>query len=60
MSTVPNQRTSDAPQADVTVTVTVKFIAQDQRAELHVDLTDDKLRELAVHSAAPTENGSER
>jgi hypothetical protein len=48
---IPAPRTSDDPQpADLTVTVTVEFRIQAQRAELHLDVTDAVLSGLAVDS----------
>jgi hypothetical protein len=48
---IPAPRTSDDPQpADLAVTVTVEFRIQAQRAELHLDLPDELLAEMAVNA----------
>lgn len=48
---IPTQRTqSDNPQAAGATEPHAEYDAQDQRAELHLGLPDDALRELALHS----------
>jgi hypothetical protein len=51
MTSIPTQRTSDEPQnVQVSVTISVNLRIEAQRAELHLDLDDRQLTEMAMNA----------